>query len=314
MASVTLAESAKLSQNMLVRGVIESVVTVDKLFDMLPFLPIEGNALQYNRENALGDVQVATVGDTITAKAAATFSQVTSSLTTIIGDAEVNGLVQATRSNFTDQEAAQIASKAKSAGRQYSDMLVNGTGLSNQFEGLLALATGSQLITQDTAGVDTDGGSLSFEKLDALIDLVLSKDGEVDFLTMHSKIIRRIMQLYRAQGGASIVETATLPSGRQVPTYRGIPLFRNDWIPINQTRGASTDCTTVLAGVFDDGSEKIGVAGLTARESAGIVVEPVGVHQSKDERITRVKWYCGLACFSTLGLAGLRGVKTSGIA
>ena len=103
MASVTLAESAKLSQNQLLAGVIENIVTVNPLYEVMPFMGIEGNALAYNRENALGDSQFLGVGGTITAKAAATFTAVTSSLTTLIGDAEVNGLIQATRSDFADQ-------------------------------------------------------------------------------------------------------------------------------------------------------------------------------------------------------------------
>jgi len=128
MASVTLAESAKLSQDQLVVGLIESVITVNHMFELLPFEGISGNALAYDRENALGDVQNVGVGDPITAKSAATFTQVTSSLTTIVGDAEVNGLIQATRSNKMDQTGVQIASKAKSAGRQFQNHLINGTG------------------------------------------------------------------------------------------------------------------------------------------------------------------------------------------
>jgi hypothetical protein len=38
------------------------------------------------------------------------------------------------------------------------------------------------------------------------------------------------------------------------------------------------------------------------------VIEDVGVHQSRDERITRVKWYCGLALFSLKGLALADGI------
>ena len=79
MASVTLSESAKLAQDELVAGVIENIITVNPFFDVLPFDGIDGNALAYNRENVLGDVQVLGVGGTITAKAAATFTQVTSS-------------------------------------------------------------------------------------------------------------------------------------------------------------------------------------------------------------------------------------------
>ena len=303
MASVTLAESAKLSQDMLVAGVIENVITVDRFYEVLPFQPIEGNALSYNRENALGDVQVAGVGDTITAKAAATFTQVTTSLTTIVGDAEINGLIQATRSNFTDQKAVQIASKAKSVGRKYQDMLVNGTGAANQFSGLLGLVAAGQTLT---AGAN--GAALSFDLLDQLIDQVTDKDGQVDFMMMPARTIRTYYSLLRALGGASIGDTATLPSGAQVPAYRGIPIFRNDWIPTNQTQGASSTCTSIVAGTLDDGSMMHGIAGLTASRAAGIQVEEVGVSETKDETITRVKWYSGLANFNEKGLAVLKGI------
>src|SRR5690606_20504396 len=101
MASVTLAESAKLAQDELVAGVIENIITVNRMFDVLPFDSIEGNSLAYNRENALGDVIVAGVGTTFSGAGAgknpATFTRVNSNLTTIMGDAEVNGLIQATR-------------------------------------------------------------------------------------------------------------------------------------------------------------------------------------------------------------------------
>lgn len=311
MASVTLAESAKLTQNELISGVIENVISVDRFFQLLPFDAIEGNALAYNRENALGDVDVFTVGDSITSVAAATFTQVTSSLTTIAGDAQVNGLIQATRSAQNDQEAVQVASKAKAAGRKFRDMLINGSGSANQFTGLLGLVDASQKIYQDVAGngVTTDGGNLTLAKLDELIDLVIDKDGAVDYMIMAPRTIRAYYALIRAAGGATIAETIQLPSGEMSPAYRGIPLLRNDYLPTNQTRGGSTDATTVIAGTLDDGSRMHGIAGLTAANASGLVVERVGINQSKDETITRVKWYCGLACFSLKGLASLGGVR-----
>jgi len=205
MASVTLAESAKLSQNMLVAGVIENIIDVNPFYEILPFQGIEGNALAYNRETTLGDVGFYTVGDAITAKNPATFQLETASLTAIIGDAEVDGLIQATRSNITDQKAIQIASKAKSIGRAYQNTLVNGTGSGNTFEGLLALVDNSQII-------GGNAGALSFEKMDELIDSVKDKDGNVDYLMAPART--------RKLGGASIGDVVTLPSGRQVPAYR----------------------------------------------------------------------------------------------
>jgi hypothetical protein len=304
MASVTLAESAKLAQDDLVAGLIENVITVNRFYEMLPFEGIEGNALAYNRENVLGDVDVEGVGDTIASKGAATFTQITSSLTTIVGDAEVNGLIQATRSgDGNDQTAIQIASKAKSAGRKYQNMLINGTGTADQFTGLIALTASNQKVN-----TGNNGGALSFAFLDELIDLVTDKDGQVDYITLHARPLRSYMALLRGLGGANISEVVQLPSGAQVPAYRGIPMFRNDWIPIDQVKGSGSNQTTIFAGTLDDGSRSHGIAGLTAANAAGLSVVDVGESETKDEHIYRVRWYCGLALFSEKGLSAADGI------
>jgi hypothetical protein len=304
MATVTLAESAKLSQDMLIQGIIESIVVVDQFYQVMPFTEIEGNALAYNRENALGDVQFLGVGGTITAKSAATFTQITSSLTTLIGDAEVNGLIQATRSNINDQKAVQIMSKAKNIGLNYRANLITGDGTSNTFTGLLSLLTVGQ-----TVNSGTDGSNLSYALLDELLDKVKDKNGIVDYIMMPSRTLRSYYALLRALGGAGIGEVVTLPSGAQVPGYRGTPIFRNDNIPVNQTKGASSATTTILAGTVDDGSQTYGIAGLTAVGEAGLRVNEIGESETKDENITRIKFYNGLANFSELGLAGVTGIK-----
>lgn len=309
MSSVTLAESAKLAQNELVAGVIENIITVNRMFDVLPFDSIEGNALAYNRENALGDVALAGVGSTYTALAAgknpATFTQVTANLTTIMGDAEVNGLIQATRSgDGNDQTAVQVASKAKSAGRKYQDQMINGDGTGNNMTGLLSLCDSTQKTTPAT-----NGAALDFATMDALMDLVTDKDGQVDYLAMNARTIRSYKALLRGLGGAGVNEVIKLPSGAEVNAYSGTPIFRNDWIPITQTQGSSSVCTTILAGTFDDGSRSHGIAGLTALKASGIQVVPVGEKEDADEYIWRVKWYAGLALFSLKGLACAPGIN-----
>lgn len=304
MASVTLAESAKLEQNMLLAGVIETIVTVDQFFELLPFIDISGNAIAYNRENVAGDVQFATVGTTITAKAAATFTAVTDSLTKIIGDAEVDEFIQATRSNTTDQKAVQIMSKVKSVGRQFSNTLVNGDGTSESFNGLLDLLAAGQ-----TIDAGDNGAALSFTLLDELLDKVVDKDGVVDYILMNGRTLRSYFVLLRALGGATIGDSITLPSGAVVPAYRGTPIFKNNWVPIDQVQGTESAATTVLAGTLDDGSEKIGISGITAENAAGINIQDIGISATKDESITRIKWYCGLSNFSQLGLAGIIGIN-----
>lgn len=323
MASVTLLESAKLGLPELVAGVIESIVTVNRFFEVIPFDGIDGNALKYNREALLGPVATTGVGDAegtigpnavgggglneaerVAAKDAATFTEVTASLTTIMGDAEVNGLIQATRSSDgNNQTETQIGSKAKSAGRKYQEMLVNGDGTLHTFPGIISLCAASQTVT-----AATDGDVLSFETMDEVTDLVVDKDGDVDYFIMHKRTIRSFKSLLRALGGAGINEVLELPSGKTVPVYNGVPIFRNDYLPIDQTQGMTTTATTFFAGTLDEGGRQHGIAGLTAATAAGVVVEDVGTHFEKDERVWRVKWYAGLALFSELGLACASGI------
>jgi len=303
-ATVTLVQAKLLIQDELVSGVIEDVITVNPIFEVMPFTGISSNAIEYNRENALGDVQSAAPGDTITAKAAATHTKVTTSLVKIIGDAEVDNLIQETLSDQTDQMAYQISSKAKAAARSFQSQMIVGDGTGNTFEGLLTLCDASQKVA--TA---TDGEALAFTLLDELIDLVTAKDGEVDYLMMHGRTLRSYRALLRGLGGAGIGEVVTLPSGKKLHMYGGIPIFRNDWIPVNQVQGASgAVCTTVFAGTFDDGSRKVGLSGLNTRNNAGIRVNMVGEKEDMDETIARVKWYTSMALFSKRALAALPGI------
>jgi hypothetical protein len=224
MPSVTLAESAKLTQDMLIAGIIENLITVNQFFELLPFEGIEGNALGYNRENALGDVQMAAVGDTITAKNPATFSYITSPLTTIIGDAEVNGLIQATRSNKQDQTAVQVASKAKSASRQYQNQMINGTG---------AGAADVRRARALRPGEDHGREQQRRERRRARVHrhgsrhpTVVDKDGAVDFIQMHARTIDSYLALVRALGGNSVndIMSRCPPAGRsRVPRHPDLP-------------------------------------------------------------------------------------------
>lgn len=317
MASVTLVESAKLAQDELVAGVIENIITVNQMFLQIPFDGIEGNSLKYNRENALGGVGVTGVGtvigssdlnpmpgETAAPKDPATFTEVYSGLTTIVGDAEVNGLIQATRSgDGNDQTAVQIASKAKHAGRLWQWMFINGTGAGDQFDGLINLVAAGQTRTSAT-----NGQALTLAILDEIMDLVTVKDGEVDYLAMHARERRAYRALLRALGGAAIMEVVELPGGQEIMAYSGVPVFRNDYIPIDQVQGSASNASTVFAGTFDDGSRSNGVAGLTAEQAAGIMVVDVGEKEGADDHIWRVKWYAGSALFSEKGLAAAPGI------
>jgi hypothetical protein len=296
MASLTLAEAGVINQNPMVSGVIESIVTTNPIYRVMPFQFIDGNAMSYNRELSLGDVAIIGAGsgssaNAITAKAATKFVSATAKLVPIVGDAEIDHFEMVTMSGDNDQEAVQIAGKAKSCGRKYQDKMINGDEGSTplEFDGLAQLIPAGQKTAADQP--------FSFELLDELMDKIKSKDGLVDWFQMSSVNVRRYLTLLRAQGGAGIGETMQLPGGGAIMAYRGVPIFQNDYI--TETAGAAS----IFCGVWDDGSKKIGLSGIGATKQNGIFVTDVGEKEDSNEVIKRVRFYCGLALYSELGAA-----------
>ena len=405
---LTLGNQRDLTNDMLIKGIIDSVVTVNQFYQMLPFKGIQGNALAYNRETVGADqqalVDVLRTGVTGINKTQQTFTRHSTELTTIIGDAQVNGLIQAVGSDFNDATAVQVAAKAKGIGRQYMNLLINGNeggefadnsvvSLADVVLALLvavkaslntAAITASTTFAQLSAagavvtfsnhtggvnapmhfsvivdaqdGTDSDLVTLSsngaaalnaaalilngfqgfdgmsalsgtivtantgtegtdrLEGLDLLIDRIHDKDGMVDYMMMNSAGVRKITAAFRSVGTGFDMMDVKTSSGAvmSVQSYRGVPIFRNDFIGgdsttnranldggDNQGANATTD---IYVGTLDDGSMTHGICGLTALKSAGMQVQKLGAREDVDADITRVKWYCGLAHFSELGL------------
>lgn len=309
MATQTLAEAAKLITNDIVAGVAQDIIDINPLFDVLPFVGYTGQGLVVNRENALGNAGVYAVDATITHKAAATFTQATYTATKLIGDAEMDGLVQAqSASAGVDQIAVEISSKAKSIGRLFQTGMATGDGSSPNMNSVHSMVDASQYTTASA------GQAISFALLDELLDLVKAKDGMVDWIMMPARTIRAYKVLLRALGGTPGDWVVTLPGGRQVISYEGVPIFKNEFLSVVETaNGAALTggaLTSVYAGVFDDGSQKVGVAGIHPESvPAGIQVEQVGAQEAKDTSIWRVKQYANFANFNRRGLARLPSIN-----
>lgn len=309
MSSQTLAEAQKLISNQIVQGVAQDIISLNPLYDLMPFTPYEGQAMLVNRENALGDAGFYAVDATITHKTPASFTQVPFTATKIIGDAEMDGLVEAqSQSAGVDQMAIEISSKAKSIGRQFQTGVATGTGVSPQMNSLHSLCDSGQFTTASA------GQALSFALLDELLDLVKAKDGQVDWIMMPARTLRAYKILVRAMGGNGGDFVRTTDTGRQVDAYNGIPIFKNEYLSVAETaNGAALTggaLTSVWAGVFDDGSKKVGVSGIyPASMPAGISVKAIGDQEAKDSSIVRLKWYANLASFNRRGIARLPSIN-----
>lgn len=293
--ALTLAEAAKLSNDIILQGVIETIIQDSPVLQLLPFVEITGNGLTYNRENTNPSAAFFDVGDTWS-EGTPTFTQITATLKIVGGDADIDNYLLTTRSNIQDLQAAVIRLRAKAVQQKFEDTFVNGDTAvdTKSFDGIDKLTIGGQI---NSMGVN--GATLTLAKLDELLDLV--KGGPPTMILMSKRTRRSLSALARTAGGFLQVDRNEF--GQMVQFYDGVPVAVSDYISDTKTVGSSTDCSTIYALQMGEGA----LAGITA--PGGLQVETIGSLETKDATRTRVKWYVTMALFNTLKVAKLTGVR-----
>lgn len=295
------AEAEKLSENDLVRGVIEEVIDREDLFAILPFVKSDGKAYVYNRETTVVEAEFLDPNDTVP-EGAATFQEVMTKLRILAHDVDIDKFLAGTMSDANSQLGIQLAAKAKGLARKFRKTLVIGDNATNakEFDGIAELCKdcgASQNIV-----VGANGAALTLSMLDELLDAI---PNGADVIFMRPGTIRAFRQLVRAAGGNTAAEYMLEDFGRPMLTHNGVPILENEFIPGDVDQGSATDTCSIYAVRLN---EDDGLHGIYGGDSAGMVVEPIGTVQNKDAWRYRVKWYAGLALKSTRSIARLVGV------
>lgn len=292
------AEAEKLSQNQVVQGIIEEIITVNEMYSLLPFAKVDGKAYLYKRENTLPTVEYIDPSEAVP-ESAGTFTEVVTKLRILIGDVDVDKFMNETMSDTEDQLGTQIGLKVKAMARKFQESVVAGDSVANpkEFDGLKALTVAGQTIP-----VAANGGALTLSQLDQLVDAVPNGP---DFLMMRSGTRRAYVAQLRAAAGNTGAMIQHPNFDVPVLAHNGVPIIVNDYLPANETHGAGTNLCSVYA---VRANELDGLHGLYGGEQAGIRIEDIGTVQDKDATRTRVKWYCGLALKSTKSVARLSAV------
>jgi hypothetical protein len=290
--AITLLESAKLDQNMLQRGVIETIVRTSCVLEVLPFMEIVGNAYAYNQVAVLPTVAFRDVNTAFTESGSA-FVACTASLVMLGGDVDVDKFIAQTRGNLNDQRAIQTELKAKAIAQTYTTTFFYGdTGVTPlAFNGLSKLCAG----TQTFAVADTVNGALTLADLNKLMDTV-PYGADVLFV---SRTVRRIL-MNLLQANTHYIEMSVDAFGKPMQLYAGVPIrvVEDNVMPIQGAIGY--DIFAVKLGALSD------VSGI---QNGGITVMDLGELDVMPVYRTRIEWYCGLAVFSPLSLAKLSGIK-----
>jgi HK97 family phage major capsid protein len=302
-----LTDAAKLTQDLLVRGVIETLITESAVLRYLPFLTVNGSGVTYNQELTLPGATFHGVNGAWTTSEP-TYQQAQATLKILGGDADVDAFLQQTYSSRQDITALVVQAKAKAVAYSFNQAFFYGdSGVdANSFDGLATQAGTVQTAYTGLAATHrafsngANGASLDLATMDQLVDAI--KPGKPDALFMSKRTRRKLSALRRSAG--TLLETGVDSFGRRALYYDGIPVEVDENIPDTETQGTSTGvCSSIYAVKF---GYQVGVCGL---QNGSISAVPVGNLETKDAVRTRIKWYVGLAVFRPIAYARLAGVK-----
>lgn len=293
-------EAEKLSQEDMLRGVIEEIIYQDDLLALMPFSRTDGKALVYIREKTNSEGVFLDVNEVVP-EGASEVEEVTTKLRIIAGDVDVDKFLNETMSDKNSQIALQIALKAKGMSTAFRRALVQGDSVANtkSFDGIAKIVTA----TGNFFEAGANGSAISLSMIDELVDKL--KGRRPDALMMRTGTLRALKALWRMAGGntGSLLQIDNF--GLSVPQHDGIPIIVNDFIPSNIAQGTTANTCSIYALRLN---EVDGLHGLYGGASAGVRVEDIGTVQNKDATRTRLKWYCGLALKSTASLAAIKGI------
>lgn len=283
-----LLENAKLmTQDMLQRGVIETMAKTSGVLQRIPFVEVVGSGYSYNIVDELPEVQYRAVNGSYNEDTAEVKNAV-ENLVILGGDADVDVYLTRTHSNLNDLRAMQTELKAKAVANQFEKDFFAGEGTSNAMKGL------DKRIEEAVAGTEIKA-TLSLDALNELLDAVV--DG-ADCLYMSKKMRREVMKVLQASN--HYIESGTDAFGRPVSLYGGVEI-----IPVEDSLIPADKIYAVKFGTDSY------VHGLS---NGGVQVRDLGELNTKPCYRTRIEFYTGLAtkhtkCFAVLNTSAVSKAK-----
>jgi hypothetical protein len=310
---ISFAEASILTQNKLVKGIQQEMISESPFMGRLPFEDVEGNAYTYVREDttSMGSVAWAGAYEELVSSHA-TYTLMTASLYRLYGQADVDNLIQAAQSNgAADQMAAQIKIKSRLMAKEFENRIIYGSSSTEGMIGLQAtqLLTTTQQVHAAANGVTTSSaGVLTIHNLNVLCDMI--RGGPPSFLLMTRNIKRRLTEYLMTVGS---YQTERNAYGDQWEVWQGIPLLRCDSLLQTELMDGGTPAR-FSAPTGGNSSSVIAVRisnadGFHGIQNGGIKTEYWDKLEGKDARRTRMMWYLGCALKSTKALAVMDGIS-----
>ena len=305
--ALTLLEGQKYGSDLMKRGFIETLVQESPVLEMLPFLPIQGNAIKVTIEATLPDVQFRNVNEGYT-PSWGTDTERYFGVAILGGEVKIDNFILKVQANRVSAKARQYAKFAKSMSRTFDKYFFDGTGTNKDFKGLNALIEEGLGLKRLQA---TGGGPLTLETLDEAIDdmRVVSADAILANRFHRRKITTLARTTY---SGISLIDVGTDVFGRKVNRYNDIPIRiigddkdGNPILGFDEDPGDDTPDTSSLYLIAFGVEENVcGLAGV----GGSLDVRDFGETEAAPQHLGRVEWYPGVAVWNPYSVVRVHGI------
>lgn len=308
--SVTLLEAAKWGDDLLKKGVVETIIRESPILETLPWITIQGNALKHLAEDTLPTVSFRDVNETYT-RDFGTDTEHFWGTTILGGEVFVDNYIVRTRGNLGDVKARQFQKKAKANAMTFDKYFFDGTGTAKDFKGMNALIDeGFGQKTLMAAG----GGALTLAKLDEAFDTM--RTGTPDAILINRTLRRKVTDLARTtHTGISLIDVGTDVFGRQVMSYNGVPfrIIGDDQngtaiLGFDEDPGDAVSDTASIYFVRYGADEFVsGIMGA----GGTFEVRDFGETEAAPGHLGRIEWYPGVAIFNRYAVVRLYGITNA---
>jgi hypothetical protein len=289
-------------RNPIYPGIADAIQEAQTFYEFVPFTAIKGSSIGVN-ENTDQNL-TAFVADGADLDTGNPINQLTSTvrnynIKSIAGLANIGTVSNAgATANGVDLMAVAVQAKARDIARKIYKQVVLGTvgGDASGFTGFNDFyATGGGLDGKNELYLSGGATPNIADALDELLNSLTAADP--DFIMMNGTMLNKFTARMRALGAGYNYVTSPI-TNRNILSYQGVPIFRNDHLPVH-----STSQHDIYAGCFEQG----GNTGITMiypeGTPAGLEVVDLGESEKYLVRVTRVAQHSAIAVMNSEGLA-----------
>ena len=267
----TLDEALKLTDDVLIQGVIQTFKENGSMMRMLPATQLDGPSHQYNVEKTWAPEDGATmydIGDQLNTTSDDGYEQISFSLKRAQRTQDLDNFVRSTYKNVNDYKANSINTLAKKmvAFIEHSAIYANSNVSNLMVDGLHAQMFRNPQIrgTGDQGGLNVNAnGVLKISHLRNILDAMNpDRYGITPFFLMRREVRTRISAAYQEAGlnqGTSFemissLNIGAMDIGRPILAFDGVPLVTSSWMKREKN---GTGETSGVRELDADGSDSI---------------------------------------------------------